>query len=142
MRSRPQEESVRAYRESIARAANLGEAWWSLANLKTVRFTAEDVAAMRAELESDRLSLEDRFHFHFALGKALEDAGDYPASFEHYARGNELRRTMAQYSAEETHAHVRRSEALFTPAFFESRRGQGCPAPDPIFIVGLPRSGS
>jgi tetratricopeptide (TPR) repeat protein len=137
-----QEESVRAYRESIARARNLGEAWWSLANLKTVRFTPEDVAAMRAEIDSERLSREDRFHFHFALGKALEDAGDYAGSFEHYARGNELRRTMVPYSADENHDQVQRSKALFTPGFLASRRGQGCQAPDPIFIVGLPRSGS
>jgi tetratricopeptide (TPR) repeat protein len=137
-----QDESIKAYRESIDRAANLGEAWWSLANLKTVRFDAADIATMRAQLASERLSPEDRFHFHFALGKALEDAGDYAASFEHYARGNELRRAMAPYSAQENHAHVQRSKAVFTREFFASRRDQGCPAPDPIFVVGLPRSGS
>jgi tetratricopeptide (TPR) repeat protein len=137
-----QDESIKAYRESIERAANLGEAWWSLANLKTVQFDAADIATMHAQLATAGLSAEDRFHFHFALGKALEDAGDYAASFEQYASGNQLRRTLAPYRADENHAHVQRSKALFTREFLASRRGQGCPASDPIFIVGLPRSGS
>lgn len=137
-----QDESIAAYRDSIARAPNLGEAWWSLANLKTVKFDAADIAAMRAQLERGDLEQEDRFHFHFALGKALEDAGDYAASFQHYAQGNELRRRMITYRADETSALVQRSKALFTPAFFAARKDWGCPAPDPIFIVGLPRAGS
>ena len=80
-------ESIDAYRKSIELAPHLGEAYWSLANLKTFRFTPADIAAMRAQLAARRSDDEDRLHFHFALGKALEDAGEYAESFEHYARG-------------------------------------------------------
>ena len=83
-------ESIEAYRRCIELAPHFGEVWWSLANLKTFRFTAEEIANMRAQLERDDLTNDDRFHFHFSLGKALEDAGEYAASFEHYASGNRL----------------------------------------------------
>ena len=137
-----QEESIRAYRKSIELAQNLGEAYWSLANLKTFRFSTVELDAMRAQLDRASLSHEDRFHFHFAIGKALEDAGAYSESFEHYAKGNELRRAAIKYDADANSAHVRRSRAVFTRQFFGERAGAGCDAPDPIFIVGLPRAGS
>jgi tetratricopeptide (TPR) repeat protein len=137
-----QDEGVAAYRRCIELAPGLGEAWWSLANLKTVKFSAADMDAMRVQLARADIGQEDRFHLHFALGKALEDAGDYVASFEEYAEGNRLRRTMIGYSADENAAHVRRSRQLFTREFFAARAGHGAPAPDPVFIVGLPRSGS
>jgi tetratricopeptide (TPR) repeat protein len=135
-------ESIEAYTQSIGKAAHLGEAWWSLANLKTFRFSPEQVDAMRAQLAGDRLSPEDRFHFEFSLGKALEDAGDYAGSFAHYHEGNRLRRAMIRYDADENHAHVERSKRFFTREFFAARAGWGCEAPDPIFVIGLPRSGS
>ena len=137
-----QQDAIDAYRRSIALTATLGEAWWSLANLKTVRFTAEDVVAMQAHLARTNLTTEDRFHFHFALGKALEDGGDYARSFEHYAAGNQQRRREVTYDADQTAAQVQRTRALFTPQFLASRAGSGAPDRDPIFIVGLPRSGS
>ncbi|ACG79416.1 FOG: TPR repeat domain protein [Phenylobacterium zucineum HLK1] len=137
-----QADAIEAYRRSLALAPQLGEAWWSLANLKTVTFSREDIAAMEAELARTDIGDEDRFHLHFALGKALEDEGRWEASFRHYEQGNALRRRDLGYEADETSLHVKRSKALFTPAFFAERAGQGCPAPDPIFIVGLPRSGS
>jgi tetratricopeptide (TPR) repeat protein len=136
------EDSIAAYRTSLEQAPRLGEAWWSLANLKTFRFSDADVAAMRGQLERSDLSEEDRFHLHFALGKALEDAGDFEGSFEHYRQGNALRRAGVDYDPEETSGHVRRSKALFTREFFTEREGCGSQAPDPIFIVGLPRAGS
>lgn len=136
------DDCIEAYRKSLELAPGLGEAWWSLANLKTFRFTEADRAAMRAQLTRADLTPEDRFHFHFALGKALEDAALYEESFGHYAEGNRLRRKGVPYDANETTSHVRRTRALFTPAFFAERRGWGAPAPDPIFIVGLPRAGS
>lgn len=137
-----QADSVEAYRRSLALAPHLGEAWWSLANLKTVTFSAEDVAAMEAQLARDDLADEDRFHLHFALGKAFEDQARYEESFRHYEEGNRLRKYELSYEADETTTHVRRSKALFTPEFFAARAGQGSSAPDPIFVVGLPRSGS
>ena len=135
-------ESIEAYTKSIEKMPQLGEAYWSLANLKTFRFTAEQVSAMRAQLANDELPTEDRFHFEFSLGKALEDQGEFAESFAHYREGNRQRRAMIRYDAGENHAHVTRSKRVFTAEFFEDRTGWGCPAPDPIFIVGLPRSGS
>ena len=133
---------IDAYRRSIALMPGHGEAWWSLANLKTFRFETEDLQAMRSQLARDDLAAEDRFHLHFALGKALEDAGQDEDAFGHYLQGNALRRAELDYDAEETTQHMRRAKALFTPAFFAARAGAGVPDPDPIFIVGLPRAGS
>lgn len=134
--------AIGAYRRATSIAPQLGEVWWSLANLKTFRFEPADLDTMQRQLARDDVAHEDRFHLHFALGKALEDAAQYAASFEHYAVGNELRRQAVRYDADETTGLVQRSKDLFTPEFFASRREAGCPRPDPIFIVGLPRSGS
>ncbi len=134
-------ESIEAYRTSIAQLPSLGESWWSLANLKTFRFSDADIAAIEMQLGRGDLGEEDRFHFEFALGKALEDRGDHAASFAHYAEGNRLRRAMIDYDPEDLAGQRARAAALFTPAFFAARPG-GNPAPDPIFIVGLQRSGS
>jgi tetratricopeptide (TPR) repeat protein len=135
-------DGIAAYRRSIEQMPELGEAYWSLANLKTFRFTDDDLAAMRAQLARPDLGPGDRLHFHFALGKALEDAGDYAGSFAHYAEGNRLRKAQMGYDADDTTERVRRAKALFTADFLAAHAGSGCPAPDPIFIVGLPRSGS
>ncbi|HYB66188.1 MAG TPA: sulfotransferase [Steroidobacteraceae bacterium] len=135
-------DSVAAYQRAIALEPTLGEAWWSLANLKTFRFTDADVAALRTALAGSDLADEDRLHFEFTLGKALEDAALYEESFTHYAQGNALRLATHPYSAEENSGFVRRSRSLFTREFFAARAGAGCEAADPIFIVGLPRSGS
>jgi tetratricopeptide (TPR) repeat protein len=136
------EQGIDAYRRTIELDPHCGEAYWSLANLKTFRFTAEEVGEMRAELGRPELSAEQRYHFHFALGKALEDQGEFPDSFEEYRRGNALRRAELHYDARANRAHLERSRAVFTPAFFAARAGVGAEAPDPIFIVGLPRAGS
>jgi tetratricopeptide (TPR) repeat protein len=134
--------SIDAYRRCIELAPHFGEVWWSLANLKTFRFTPEEVANMRAQLERTDLSNDDRFHFEFSLGKALEDAGEYADSFVHYAAGNSLRRKLIQYDGAENTEHVARSRRLFTREFFAARTDAGFPARDPIFVVGLPRAGS
>ncbi|HVY82395.1 MAG TPA: sulfotransferase [Steroidobacteraceae bacterium] len=137
-----QRDCVAAYRRTIALTPSLGEAWWSLANLKRVPFSAEDLEAMRAQLADPRLTDDDRLHFHFAAGKALEDAGRYAESFEHYAQGNAIRAAQIRYDPEENSEQVRRTKAVLTAELLAARRGAGHPAPDPIFIVGLPRSGS
>jgi tetratricopeptide (TPR) repeat protein len=137
-----QDESVQAYRRSIGLTPALGEAYWSLANLKTWRFSDADLEAMRAQLARSDIATEDRFHFHFAIGKALEDARQYADAFLHYARGNELRRSTVHYDAAETTEHVQRSKAVLTRELLAARAGGGCAAHDPIFIVGLPRAGS
>lgn len=137
-----QADAVVAYQNSWRVEPTFGEACWSLANLKTFRFDAADVAAMRRQVETAKLRPDDRLHFHFALGKALEDDGAYAESFEHYAAGNRLRKQAVPYDADDLSGQVRRSRALFTPGFLAARAGQGCQRPDPIFILGLPRSGS
>lgn len=137
-----QEASIKAYRKSIELRPEFGEAWWSLANLKTVRFEPSDLDAMHRGIERPDLPDEDQFHFHFAIGKALEDAGNFEQSFRHYLEGNRLRRKYIRYDAAETTEHVQRSKVLFTAEFFAERLGAGAQSPDPIFIVGLPRAGS
>ena len=135
-------QSIAAYKKSIELLPSLGEAYWSLANLKTMRFTDDDLSAMRGQLARTDLSPEDRFHFDFAAGKALEDEGRFEASFQHYLQGNALRRAGIEYDAERNTAQLESHKALLIPEFFAARQGYGTPAPDPIFIVGLPRSGS
>jgi tetratricopeptide (TPR) repeat protein len=135
-------DSIAAYRRAIAMEPTLGEAYWSLANLKTARFCAQDMIEIRKALKEGGLTDEDRLHFEFALGKALEDEASYEESFAHYAAGNALRRKLHRYSADENSAYLSRSKALFTPEFFATRAGAGARAADPIFIVGLPRAGS
>ena len=137
-----QAEGIAAYRKALDLAPALGEVWWSLANLKTVRFDDADIAAMETALAATDLSDEDRFHLDFALGKAFEDRKNAPRAFTHYETGNQLRRTKVKYDADETTAFVGRSIALYTAAFLDARAGQGCNAPDPIFILGMPRAGS
>ena len=136
------EQSVAAYRRAIAIQPTLGEVWWSLANLKTIRFDEADIAAMEAALKEPGLADDDRFHLHFALGKALEDRGQAEVSFTYYASGNRLRRAGLAYDPADMHRHVERSVALYTSDFFAGRSGLGCTAPDPIFIIGMPRAGS
>jgi len=137
-----QADGVAAYRRAIAIRPALGEAWWSLANLKTVKFDVPDIAAMRRALADPAISDEDRFHLDFALGKAFWDTGDDAASIAHYSAGNALRRTKIVYDADETERFVDRSIAMFDDDFFASRADQGCDAPDPIFVLGMPRAGS
>jgi len=139
------DDSIAAYRRSIELAPALGEAYWSLANLKTFRFAGSDIESMRAQIARPDLPAEDRMHFHFALGKALEDKREYAESFVQYAEGNRVRRASLPaeaYVADETTAYVRRNKALFSAEFLRQREGWGCKDRDPIFIVGLPRAGS
>jgi tetratricopeptide (TPR) repeat protein len=133
---------VAAYRRAVDQAPARGEAWWSLANMKTYRFGDADLAAMEGQLARQDLAADDRFHLHYALGKAHEDAARYAESFAHYDRGAALRRVQIAYDPETISRHVARSRAVLTAELFAARAGQGCPAPDPIFVLGLPRSGS
>ena len=137
-----QDESIDAYRKSLTLDPAFGEAYWSLANLKTFRFTEADLDAMRRGLADPKLDDANRVHLHFALGKALEDAREYAPSFEHYAKGNALHRSRERYDADQNTARARKLASVFTREFFAARQGSGSPAPDPVFIVGMPRAGS
>ena len=132
-------EAADAYRRAIALAPELGEAYWSLANLKVTSFDEAEIAAMSAQLDRRDLAGEDRVHLCFALGKALEDRDDADTAFARYAEGARLHRAEHPYHADDG---TDRSIKLFTPAFFAARAKVGSRSNAPIFIVGLPRSGS
>lgn len=136
------EQCVAAYRKCIEIEPAFGEAYWALANIKPHRFSDDDVTQMRALLESASLSPQARISVNYALGKALEDRKDADASFAAYAEGASLLSKQSPYDPSDLSAFVAKSRALFTPAFLAARAGQGDPVRDPIFIVGLPRSGS
>jgi tetratricopeptide (TPR) repeat protein len=136
------EDCINAYRKALALAPHLGEAYWSLANLKIFRVDDDALESMQAQLENPRLGDTDRLHMHFAIGKALEDRKEFESSFRHYQQGNQLRLKYGHYDASALSDHVRRCKTLFTADFFTAHQGQGAAEVDPIFIVGLPRSGS
>ncbi|HEY7007034.1 MAG TPA: sulfotransferase [Sphingomicrobium sp.] len=134
-------EGIDAYRKAIAIKPTLGEAWWSLANLKTVKFDEADLKAMREAQKAPGLEDPDRFHLDFALGKALHDAGRTDEAFDHYSKANALRLKTRPYRSKATSAIVDRCIKKFTRQAFAERRG-GSEARDPIFVVSLPRAGS
>ena len=135
-------EAVGSYRKAATLRPEFGDAYWSLANLKTYRFPAEDLERMRTALAAPATGEVDRYHLCFALGKALEDRGEYAESFRHYELGNRLKHREIRYRPALTEGNTRQQIAVCTSEFFASRSDWGAPAPGPIFIVGLPRSGS
>ena len=137
-----QQEAVEAYQRAAAARPGYGDAYWSLANLKTYRFTDEQIERMRQAEAAPRVALADRFHLCFALGKALEDRGDYAQSFAYYERGNALKKSECRYRPEFTERNTALQIEVCTREFFAAREGWGCPSEAPIFVIGLPRSGS
>ncbi len=135
------DEAIAAYRTAIELRPATGEAYWSLANLKTLRFTDDDLRAMQAELD-DQGDPDDQSHLLFALGKAMEDRERFDESFGYYAKGNAIRGRRQPFSAKINVYDTARQIKALDAHFFAGRRDWGCPAPDPIFIVGLPRAGS
>lgn len=135
-------EAVGAYRAATNGLAGFGEAWWGLANLKTYQFRDAEVEKMRMLEATPGVGLSNRYHLCFALGKALEDRGEFAESFAHYAHGNALKRSERHYSADVIQGLVQLQKSICTREFLEARRDWGCHSSAPIFIVGLPRSGS
>jgi tetratricopeptide (TPR) repeat protein len=136
------QDAIDAYRAAASLRPDFGDAYWSLANLKTYRFDDAEIAQMRAAEGAPATVLEDRVQLCFALGKALEDRDETDAAWVHYERGNALKRAESRYRPESIEANTARQIALCTRDFFLRRSGWGDERPDPIFIVGLPRSGS
>ena len=134
--------AVASYREAYALQPDHGDAFWSLANTKTYRFTEPELGHMADYAERPETALEDRVHLSFALGKAHEDRGEFASAFTHYERGNALKQASAKHSADQLAARVKAQKQVCVPELFAAHRGAGCAAPDPIFIVGLPRAGS
>src|SRR5579862_3647498 len=137
-----QQEAMESYQTAAAARPSFGDAWWSLANLKTYDFSQNEIAHMRAEEAPPGAHVVDRYYLCFALGKAFVDRGEYAESGLFYERGNALKRTESRYDPNITEENTRRQIAVCTEQFFAARAGAGVPDPDPIFIVGLPRSGS
>jgi tetratricopeptide (TPR) repeat protein len=135
-------EAIEAYRASAAVRPDFGDAYWSLANLKTYRFTDEELEQMGAAEAGPGTSAADRHHLCFALGKAHEDRGEAAEAWRFYERGAALVRQESRYRPEILETNTRLQIEVCTPAFFEQRRGWGSERRDPIFVVGLPRSGS
>jgi tetratricopeptide (TPR) repeat protein len=137
-----QEEAIADYRTSLAARPDNGVAWFGLANLKTYRFTDDEIARMRTAECAPTAPDMDHIYLCFALGKALEDRGDYEDSWQYYDRGNALRRATSRYRAEVANACALRLTRVFTAEFLAERAGWGVADAAPIFVLGLPRSGS
>jgi tetratricopeptide (TPR) repeat protein len=135
-------EAIDAYRRCIELQPGCGGAWLALADLKTYRFSGGDVEAMQIQLAREEMRHEERSRLEFALGKALEDAGDFAGAFRCYAQGNALRRAVIRYDSANTTRFRALTQALCTPEFLAERAGWGCPSAEPIFIIGMPRAGS
>ncbi len=135
-------EAIDAYRAAAQARADFGDAYWSLANLKLYRFSDEEMASMRTQEALGSTGKVDRYHLCFALGKALEDRDQIEESWSYYDRGNALKRSESRYRPEIMETNTRQQIEVCTRDFFASRSGWGDPRPDPIFILGLPRSGS
>ena len=136
------EAAIDSYRRAATCRADFGDAYWSLANLKTYRFKPEEMTRMQAAVAAPTTGLVDRYHLCFALGKAYEDQGDFANSFHHYRLGNELKRPECRYQPELIEGNTEQQIKVCTAEFFARRAGWGHTSRDPIFIIGLPRSGS
>ena len=136
------DEAVLSYQAATRSAPGQGDAWYGLANLKTYRFTDQELSSLKAQSVDPDLDRMARIHVAFALGKAYEDRSAYDEAFEAYALGNRLKHQTVRYSTEQMHAEFDAQKSVFTPELFAAQAGKGFEASDPIFIVGLPRAGS
>ncbi len=137
-----QDDAIAAYRECIRLYPSAGETYWSLANLKTFRFTDEDIESMKKFVGAENLPDETRVNFNFALGKAYEDRDDFERGFSYYETGNRIRRETERYDPVSTEVIHDRIIETISPELLRKHEKSGDPDPAPIFIVGLPRSGS
>ena len=137
-----QEECISSYKDAIKYDNNFGEAYWSLANLKTYKFNTREIDQMEKRVDLPEVPEREKVHFLFSLGKAFEDAGNYDKSFNYYKKGNDLNRGRTTYDPKAIEALSDRLKLFFTKDKFEEYKSSGCNSGAPIFIVGLPRSGS
>jgi tetratricopeptide (TPR) repeat protein len=137
-----QEQCVAAFKRAIELLPGWIEAYRTLASVKTYRFGPDEVTALRTLLARTDLPAANYAELHFALGRALEDSGQYAEALENYAKSNALQRANMVYSAEASTRFTRREMALYTAGFIRERAGAGCQSASPIFVVGMPRAGS
>jgi tetratricopeptide (TPR) repeat protein len=136
------EAAIDAYRLAARARPEFGDAYWSLANLKTYRFTDDEIARMQADEAAAGVALADRYHLCFALGKAFEDRQDHALSFRYYELGNSLKKSESRYRPEILETNTAKQREICTAEFFARRARFGADSREPIFIVGLPRAGS
>jgi predicted Zn-dependent protease len=136
------EEAIAAFRRAVQIAPSLGSMWWALGSMKTFAFSQADIDAMEAELARAPASPQHRADMHYALGKAYGDLGIYEKSFQHYTRGNAIRRIDLRYDPDDTTDMVSRARAIFTSGLFEKNSAAGHASTEPIFVLGLQRAGS
>ncbi|HEX4158602.1 MAG TPA: sulfotransferase [Rhizomicrobium sp.] len=136
------DQAIQAFRRAIELRPSFGEAYWSLADLKSFRFSAEEIQAMQDQLARTDVTGGDRMYLHFTLGRAQGDAKNYAKSFENYARANALKRLSIEYNPSWLARNVAKCRALYTREFLQAREGSGCGTPGPIFIIGMQRAGS
>ncbi len=137
-----QDDAIQSYQSAIKAREAFGDPYWSLANLKTFQFDAATIARMQAVMEQPGVSTQDQYHLAFALGKAFEDSGQAENAFQYYAEGNALKKAELRYDGQRMHDEMAEQKQVFTQQLLDSAKPSGHPAPDPIFIVGLPRAGS
>ena len=136
------DEAIKTYQQAYESQSDYGDAFWSLANLKTYKFSEAEIDQMRAEESKAGVSIIDRVHICFALGKALEDRSEFAESFKFYQLGNQLKQSQTRYDPARFEADFEQQKSLFTKEFFAARQDYGCTDKAPIFVVGLPRAGS
>jgi tetratricopeptide (TPR) repeat protein len=136
------EQAIKAYQQAYTIRPDFGDAYWSLANTKTYRFTDDELILMQAQLEKVDIELDDKAHLEFALAKAYEDRKQFDTAFSYYQNGNALKHQRSHYSQTKLSEQIEAQKSVFTADFFKTHKNLGDPTPDPIFIVGLPRAGS
>ena len=137
-----QQKAITSYERATKIRDDFGDAYWSLANLKTYKFSNKQIQSMEKAVSDPETNLDDQYHACFALGKALEDKGEFEQSFKYYERGNSLKKTESRYDAKKMTEELTLQMEVCSKSFFQERSGVGSASPDPIFIVGLPRAGS
>jgi len=137
-----QDAALREFRAAISARPGFGEVYWTMANLKIFKFEDDEVETMLQQIKRDDLSESEDIHFRFALGKAMEDKEDFDRAWHFYHSGNQRQRMTVEHEPIEMEMRHDATKAVFTREALVSRAGEGFAAPDPIFIVGLPRSGS
>ncbi|WP_409434107.1 tetratricopeptide repeat-containing sulfotransferase family protein [Litorimonas sp. RW-G-Af-16] len=137
-----QDDAIESYRAAYRSKPEHGDAYFGLANLKTYRFTDDEIDQMMALSERHDIGLSNLINLCFSLGKAYEDREDFAASFIQYERGNDMKTIQSRYKSDDMTTELEAQARVCTKDLFAKQSGKGCPAPDPIFIVGLPRAGS
>ena len=136
------EAAIQNYKAAYVSKPDHGEAFFSLANLKTYNFTPQEITLMEAQIDRPELPQKDRVYFHFAMAHAYEKETRFEDSIHHLKQGNLIKRQQSSYSSKRMTQEIETHIDICSSSFFETLAAGGCDAPDPIFIVGLPRAGS